>query len=478
MKRAPIRLLSVLFISLLCFTLVILAISNMVTSTSAYDAPGRLSARSYSAHCAEFPNSSYYQIPPTTRSANPENWVQIIRTAQPYDEILLADGLYPLEQYSVVLNQPITLRSASGNNQAVVIEGKGYGVDAEALMILADDVHIADLTVRNVRDHAISIKEGFARTVIYNVDLIDIGTQHIKGNRMGPDGVIACSQIGYTKTGGKGDYNSAIDLHGAVNWSIKDNTIYNIYGDGSGCIVDTRCGTLYPGGEPAILLWKDSRDNIIERNAIIDSYRGITLGLNTPYTGGTVRNNFICRSNPGRDLPGGYIDGDAGISLLSASDVTVEGNTLILPGDYQGHIEIKNATGISVKNNTMSEAVWNKGNAEYNGCHSASCQDQQFGNTTNAIFSNLDCQSVDALAVASLAAREDSFTLAEIKLAALELRMITRDYPLNNREQLFKQWEKRLLHNQQLSGIELLTRSTNVKINLLKRKLLSIIYNR
>jgi len=290
-----------------------------------------------SQYCSAFVESEFFREPTKSTLADPSNWVQLIKNAIDGEEILLEDGTYPLEQYSVVLSSGITLRSASGNHDSVVIEGKGNSVNAEALMVMADAVHIADLTVKNVCDHGISSQQGFSERVIYNVNLIDIGTQHIKGNRPGPNGTIACSNMGDTESISKGDYNSAIDIYQAVGWTIRDNYIY---GDGGGCFIDENCGSLWPGGEPAILLWQDTRDNIIERNTILDSFRAIALGLDTFYTGWVVRDNFNCRSNLGKDRVNCFIEGDAGISLHGAHDVRIENNKIVLPGAYLGQIEI------------------------------------------------------------------------------------------------------------------------------------------
>lgn len=364
-------------------------------------------------HCPPFENSTLFREPVKTTTADPTNWVQHIENAADGEEILLQDGHYPLEQYSVVINHAITLRSASGNNESVVIEGQGNSENAEALMIMANDVHIADITVKNTRDHGITIQEGFAQPVIYNLHLIDIGTQHIKGNRPGPNGTIACSQLGYSTPISQGDYNGAIDIHRAVNWTIRDNYIYNIYGDGSGCIVDTDCGSMWPGGEPAVLLWKDSKDNTIERNTIVDSYRAIALGLDTPYSGGLVKDNFICRSTSGKEGVNGFIEGDAGISLSGASDVNVVGNRIVLPGDYPGQIEIRDGTGITLENNILSKKVWDRGNSEY----------QEQGTVIYANFSVGSCQKPESLLVAALANEptEDKDTKTDLPSQEIEL---------------------------------------------------------
>ena len=339
--------------------------------------------------CTPFERSPIYRPPARVLNAHPENWVEVINNAVKGDEVQLKDGTYTLTQYAVVLDKSITLRGASGNRDNVIIQGQGLSVNAEALMIMADEVHIADLTIKDVRDHAISIQEGFVSPVIYNVHLKDIGTQHIKSNRGGHNGLIACSSIGYTNDTGVGDYNGAIDLHGAVEWTIRDNYIYNIWGDGSRCIVDAECGTQFFGGGPAILIWNNSRDNIIERNTIVESFRAIALGLDTEYSGGVVRNNYICRTQPGKQGVKKYIKGDAGISLRGVANVDVNNNRVLINGRYRGAIELKYSSGISIENNVTSKKIWNKGRSDYNGCRWWFCDDEGFGNTvTNSPVSS------------------------------------------------------------------------------------------
>ncbi len=390
------------------------------------------SAAESSSHCPAY-SGSEYAAAVSSVDADPSNWIAQIVNAPPGAEVLLADGVYQLDRYAVVFEKPLTLRSASGNREAVVIEGQGYGENAEALMIMADDVHIADLTVKNIRNHGISIKEGFARSVIYNVDLIDVGTQHIKGSRMGPDGLIACSNIGYTTDVGPGDYNGAIDLHGAVNWTIRDNTIYNIWGDGSGCEVDINCGSYYPGGGPAILLWNDSRDNIVERNRIMGSFRGISLGLDTPYSGGVVRDNLVYLDVTGKEGVEGFIEHDTGISLIGASNVIVEGNTVLLAGGYPGPVELQNVDNVIVRNNLISAPVWNRGDAQYNGCENRSVNDCDSAEYGNMIFAApLKVAVTDGSQTVATAEAEDNSVVASNASQGQAAGTIVESLPVHN----------------------------------------------
>lgn len=322
-------------------------------------------------YCSPFVSIQQYRQTDNSVKADPSNWTDVIKRANHGDEVLLEDGLYPLNQYAVTINQSITIRSASGNPDDVIIEGQGYTVPAEALMVLANNVQIADITVRNVRDHAVAIKAGMHGTFLYNLNLEDIATGHIKGSKLNGHGTIACSRIGYTGSGSQGDYNGGIDLHQARGWHIRDNYFYNIWGDGSGCFIDTDCKTYEPGGAPAILLWKGSGDNIVERNVIVNSFRAITLGLGTEYDGGIIRDNLIINTEPGRQGVQGFVPSDGGISLMSASEVIVEQNTILMNHDYLGQIEVRNGTGNIIRKNVLAKPVWDRGAAEFNGCGSA-----------------------------------------------------------------------------------------------------------
>lgn len=325
---------------------------TVVASNFIYAAP----ALAESAYCPAYGESPLFRKRNNQITVSPgDDWQSIIADAAANTEILMTDGDYQLTQYAVVISQPnVTVRGASGNRDSVRISGQGYGPDGQGFMVFGQNVTIADLTISDIRDHAISVHpgQGASQSHVYNVHLFNIGTQHLKGTS-GADsvgGVVACSSIGYTAGGVKGDYLGAIDVHNAVDWIVRDNYIYNINGDGTGCNVDRDCGT-YIYGAPAIYLWRDARGSIVERNTIVDSFRGIALGLGGGHDGGVIRNNFIFRPAAG----------DAGIELWTASNLLVEHNTVILGGDYPGAIEFRETSNVTVRNNLISFAPYDRG---------------------------------------------------------------------------------------------------------------------
>lgn len=298
--------------------------------------------------CPAYVDSDLYRARSNQVTVTPDqDWESILSNAEPDTEVLFADGEYRFTRDGVWMAQGnLTIRSASGNRDAVVFAGKGNALRGEGLMAAGPDMTFADITIAETRDHAIALHpaHGGVSAHIYNVNLVDIGTQFIKANSGAdnPDGIVACSSIGYSSVGAvQGDYIGAMHLHQVVDWVIRDNYIYNFVGDGSGCLIDTDCGTYFSG--PAILAWNNSRGTVVERNTMIDNTRNIAFGLGNSHIGGVVRNNFIYQSIPG----------DAGIELWDAQGALIEHNTVIT-NDYPGAIEFGGSPAITMRNNLLS----------------------------------------------------------------------------------------------------------------------------
>jgi len=304
--------------------------------------------------CQPYTQSSIYRGRDNTLILNPQSdWIAAIENASPGTEILLDDGDYELNQYAVRVRSAVTIRSLNADRERVRIRGMGYDTNSEGFMILGNDITIADLSIADIRNHAVSVKPdtgAMQGLQLYNLDIRDIGTQHIKVSPGGArNGLIACSSIGYSAGGAVGDYNGAIDLHDTIDWTVRDNFIYNITGDGSGCIVDQDCGQYTSA--PAILAWNGASGTRIIANTIVDSYRNIALSIGTSHTGGAILHNDIRQS----------MAGDAGIELFGVNDLVVEFNTVELSGRYPGTIEYRASNNLTITNNWLSRRPWNRG---------------------------------------------------------------------------------------------------------------------
>ncbi len=268
-----------------------------------------------------------------------------VNTAATGTTILVADGIYNLDGVYLRLDVPgVTLRSASGNRSAAVLDGN-Y-LTTEIIQIVASNVTVADLTLREAYYHPIHVMTGDSShtldTLIYNVHIIDPGEQAIKINPASTgyypdDGVIACSRIELTDAGRphirNNCYTGGVDAHQARGWVIRDNEIEGFWcNDGL--------------SEHGIHMWRGCRDTVVERNRLRDNARGIGFGLATggeartypddpcPSAGGgyvdhydgLIRNNFVFASRSQLFAsPDGF---DCGICLWQACAAQVVHNTV------------------------------------------------------------------------------------------------------------------------------------------------------
>ncbi|MBN2447904.1 MAG: right-handed parallel beta-helix repeat-containing protein, partial [Phycisphaerae bacterium] len=273
--------------------------------------------------------------------------VDAIENASSGDVILIADGTYDLSTvYALqVETANVTIRSASGNREAVVLDGN-YGAH-EIFNVSASNVTLADLTLREAIWHPIHVTTNGANTldtVIYNVHIIDPGEQAIKINpgvatnatHFTDNGLIACSHIELTDAGRphiSGCYTGGVDAHQSRGWTIRDNVIEGFWCE-SGL------------SEHGIHMWRSCRDTTVERNVLRDNARAIGFGLVTDgdgvrtYSdnpcptaegyvddyGGIIRNNFIAANDP--DLFASQYGFDCGICLWNSCNGSALHNTI------------------------------------------------------------------------------------------------------------------------------------------------------
>ena len=251
----------------------------------------------------------------------------------------------------------VVLRGESGDAARVVLHGDGMterrvGV---AISVSAPDVAIADLTAGFVGYHGIQIRgeRGASRAVLHNVHVLDTGQQLVKGSvasgRVHADnGLVACSLFEYTDHA-PSSYTNGVDILAGRGWTVRDNRFERIRGPASG---------RWAAG-PAVLFWANSQDTVVERNVIVDSFRGIALGLGPggsdlardgerviDHQGGRIRNNTVVNL---------HAWADEGIEANSAPGVSIENNTVLTEGSVNWSISLRfPATGATVRNNLTS----------------------------------------------------------------------------------------------------------------------------
>lgn len=295
-----------------------------------------------------------------------------VNTAVSGQTILIADGIYNLNGVYLRVDVPnVTLRSASGNREAVVLDGN-YDT-TEIIQIVASDVTVADVTLREAYNHPIHVMTTDAgdtlNTLIYNVHIIDPGEQAIKINpavdgTYADDGVIACSQMELTDAGRphirNNCYTGGVDAHQAEGWVIRDNLVEGFWCDNG-------------LSEHGIHLWRGCRDTLVERNVLKENARGIGFGLaesgdartyndnpcptaNGGYVdhyGGIIRNNFVFASDTG--LFASEYGFDCGICLWQACGAQIFNNTVASTQAPFSSIEWRfDNTDVELRNNLVS----------------------------------------------------------------------------------------------------------------------------
>jgi hypothetical protein len=295
----------------------------------------------------------------------------VVSNLQSNSTVLIADGVYDLTNTLVIRGgvTDVTFRGASGDREAVVLRGRGmtnpsYGNTPHGFLIQhSNRVTIADLTIRDFYFHNIQIQgeQNAQGTRLYNLGLIDSGEQLVKVSSGGPpapyadDGIVECSYLGYADRS-RDWYTNGVDVLAGARWAIRDNVFENIRA---------------PQGQlagPAILMWRNSIDTIIERNLFIECDRAIAIGLSSPdpsrardgntqydHQGGVVRNNIVYREG----------SGDVGITANYARDFKIYHNTVIQNNTFPyGAIEYRfaNSSGL-ITNNLIDGPIWRRDGA-------------------------------------------------------------------------------------------------------------------
>lgn len=258
------------------------------------------------------------------------------------------DGSYTFTN-TVVINSPNTIiTSFSGNPKKVIINGNGMIKRTRVENIFevhANGFILDSVTLQEAGNHLIQIRgeKGANFPIIRNCILQNSYEQLIKvtydkkRDMTSKSGFIENCTLQYTAGIGPNFYIGGIDAHGIQNWVIKNNLFKYIASPADKV------------AEHAIHLWKDSINNSVQGNIIIDSDRGIGFGLgrdkNKDFSnyGGVIKDNYIYHSNNKNQYS------DTGISLESSPYTLIKANYIFLEHDYPRSIEYRFAKTFDAK---------------------------------------------------------------------------------------------------------------------------------
>lgn len=300
--------------------------------------------------------------------------------------LLLAPGTYKVPAMVQFTKADVTLRSKTGKRDDVILDGNNGGTPldparftTELLAVRADNVTLADITLRYARYHAVHVHPPRGASIsgfrMHNVRIYDTGEQLVKVNSNGEaspgwanKGVIQCSLLEFVDNSvmepwdGGGFYTGGIDVHGGEDWVVRHNVFRNIQRDGELM-------------EHAVHFWTKSRGTLVENNRFENVYRAIGFGMkrapsgvdrkypdgrgDSPYLDhidGIIRNNVVWN--------GAGIHLESGIELMNAGGTEVYHNTIYsVEAPFSG-IEYRFPDArVIIKNNLLGHKLVKRDNA-------------------------------------------------------------------------------------------------------------------
>jgi hypothetical protein len=267
------------------------------------------------------------------------------------DEIVIAPGTYYPTVYLNISANGVKIRGATGDRDDVIVSGPGMNVSSapnkEGFQLYADNITIKDLTVQEFYFHAIHFQSGADGVHIQNVRCANNGDQQIKGARLNIGGLIenTLCELTYVRTNDGGvtrpdDYVGGIDLHGGINFTIRDCIVRNIQGAGG-------------DSDGAIFAWNGSANVTVERCLVFGCNRGICFGNNSggrngyDVDGGIARNNFVwarTTPRPGSTTTPWLYDADCAVDTYACRNVKVYNNTIWTDSGSYGRT-VRSGTG-------------------------------------------------------------------------------------------------------------------------------------
>lgn len=313
-----------------------------------------------------------------TRTVNVATEAQLqsaMRSLRDGDTILLAHGTYILTNTLYVSNvNNVTIRGASGCDDVVLV-GRGmdnanYGNVQHGVWSNARNTVIAHLTIRDVYTHPIIFNAGAQSPRVYNVKLLNAGSQFIKANPNGPTdgvdhGIVEYSVFEYTAGPSVTDhgpgvgYTNGLSLHTVANWIIRGNLFKNFH---------TPDASAYPWN-PAVLVWNHSTNTLTERNTFINIDRAVAYGLHdntgSDHQGGIIRNNFIY-VQPGLMSQSRKASSDAQIIVYDSPGTKVYHNTILTNGNVFRAVEVRfHTAGAEIRNNLTDAPLGTRDGGTY-----------------------------------------------------------------------------------------------------------------
>ena len=278
-------------------------------------------------------------------------------------DIALRDGTYTLNAMLWIDAAGVTMRSLSGERDAVVVRGQGMGGGVSHVFnVNGDNFTVRDLTMRDVANHAVQLQVGVDGLLVRNCHILDTYEQMIKvaydparPDLCSDNGIVEYCLLEYRAGIGPQYYIGGVDVHNGKNWVVRHNVFRGIRSP-SGDVA-----------EYAVHFWSGCEDPLVEGNLVINCDRGIGFGMyGRGNVRGVIRNNMVYH-----DASAGFAD--VGIAVEDTAGARVYNNTVFQEHGYPNAIEYRfsGTTGAYIANNITNRAIAARDGARGTETHNA-----------------------------------------------------------------------------------------------------------
>lgn len=302
---------------------------------------------------------------------------EAVKNVTPSTTILIAPGTYKLSSTLWVKQPNVTIRGTGQDCRAVTLQGPGmdnsnYGDVPHGIWTDKPGLTVQNMTIRDVYYHPIALNHGAEDPKLVNLQLLDAGEQFIKSSA-GPawgDGVnrgliehvTAMYTNGTPRTdhGGGTGYTQGLSVHGGRDWVIRNSLFRNFH---------TRDGDDHRFN-PVVLMWRGSRNTVVEGNVFVDVDRAVAFGLSEEaegagHAGGRIANNMIYQS-PGLFSATRRQQADAPIIVWGSPQTSVDHNTCVTSGNSKDCIQFRfDTSGAVARNNLIDRPVTARNGAPF-----------------------------------------------------------------------------------------------------------------
>ncbi len=300
-----------------------------------------------------------------------------VAAASAGDTLLLAAGTYDVVG-PIVIDKPLTLRSADDDRASVTIDG-GYA-GGDLFEVTASDVTFAHLTMTGAGEDFVWLHASGAPITgfrMHDVRAVDGARYGLVVEGDGTDwvdgGEVSCSEFELTDAGrNRIDaicVAGGIDAYGTRDFVVRDSRFLDFWCD-------------FGEPSPAVRFWRGARDTLITRNALVDVGFGIVIGQTQDSVG---------RLHADEPCGPGYLQSIGGVvtnNMVSAFDTDLLDST----GGVRSGIVAESSCDVSIVHNSVFSAVTPDSSIEYT-----------FETTTGVVANNLLTHNLRRLADADVA---------------------------------------------------------------------------